>query len=155
MPDPGSDVLTQTAKLALGMLSDRYAPRATEEEARAAADAQAQDFTTSIEPRMFKNLIGKGHADFSSGRQQDAAEYFRHLLDTLLRSERVGMGGAYSTEDLFAFQLEERLQCVESGHVRYKTQTEKGLQVRRGWPQHPHTDAFLWAGFPIWPWCRY
>lgn len=30
---------------------------------------------------MFKHLVGQGHAEFSSGRQQDAAEYMQHLLE--------------------------------------------------------------------------
>lgn len=29
---------------------------------------------------MFKNLIGKGHPDFSTKNQQDAHEFFLHLL---------------------------------------------------------------------------
>jgi uncharacterized UBP type Zn finger protein len=85
-PDPAADVVTQTAKLAQGLGSERYAPAATLEEAQAVADTpEADHFTTSIEPRMFKTLVGRGHAEFSSGRQQDAAEYLQHLLDILLR----------------------------------------------------------------------
>lgn len=34
-----------------------------------------------VAPRMLKHLVGQGHADFSSGRQQDAAEYMQHLLE--------------------------------------------------------------------------
>jgi hypothetical protein len=34
-----------------------------------------------VAPRRFKNLAGRGHAEFSSARQQDAAEYFQHLLE--------------------------------------------------------------------------
>jgi ubiquitin carboxyl-terminal hydrolase 5/13 len=32
---------------------------------------------------MFKSLIGKGHPEFSTKRQQDAQEYFLHLLSLL------------------------------------------------------------------------
>lgn len=34
-----------------------------------------------VAPRMLKHLVGQGHAEFSSGRQQDAAEYMQHLLE--------------------------------------------------------------------------
>jgi uncharacterized UBP type Zn finger protein len=51
--DPGSDVLTQVAKLTTAVLSGEYA----EEQVR---------------PQMFKGLIGRGHSEFCSGRQQDA-----------------------------------------------------------------------------------
>jgi len=29
---------------------------------------------------MFKMLVGKGHPEFSTERQQDATEYLRHLF---------------------------------------------------------------------------
>ena len=32
---------------------------------------------------MFKNLIGRGHAEFSSKRQQDAQEFLLHLINTI------------------------------------------------------------------------
>ncbi len=35
---------------------------------------------------MFKHLVGHGHAEFSSGRQQDAAEYMQHLLEVILEN---------------------------------------------------------------------
>ena len=34
----------------------------------------------SVEPRAFKYLVGKGHSEFSTNRQQDACEYLQHLL---------------------------------------------------------------------------
>jgi uncharacterized UBP type Zn finger protein len=33
-----------------------------------------------IRPQMFKNLIGKGHPEFSTNKQQDAQEFFLHLV---------------------------------------------------------------------------
>lgn len=36
-----------------------------------------------IKPQMFKTLIGKGHPDFSSKRQQDAQEFFLHIVNLL------------------------------------------------------------------------
>lgn len=50
---------------------------------------------------MFKTLVGRGHPEFSSGRQQDAMEYFEHLVGVLLKAERVGLAGAFYTEGLF------------------------------------------------------
>jgi len=39
--------------------------------------------STGISPTMFKNLIGKNHQDFSSKSQQDAQEFFLHLVNVL------------------------------------------------------------------------
>lgn len=33
-----------------------------------------------IRPQMFKTLVGRGHPEFSTKRQQDAQEYLLHLL---------------------------------------------------------------------------
>ena len=40
-----------------------------------------------IAPQMFKTVIGRGHAEFSTNRQQDAQEFFMHLLATVDRAE--------------------------------------------------------------------
>ena len=76
---------------------------------------------------MFKNLVGKGHAEFATGRQQDAREYLDHLMDVMSRAERAAAGGGggggaaagASVPALFKFQTEERIQCGESGMVRH------------------------------------
>lgn len=34
-----------------------------------------------IAPRMFKALIGRGHPEFSTNRQQDAQEFLLHFIN--------------------------------------------------------------------------
>lgn len=34
-----------------------------------------------IAPRMFKALVGQGHPEFSTNRQQDAQEFFLHFVN--------------------------------------------------------------------------
>lgn len=41
----------------------------------------SQEVQDGIAPRMFKALIGKGHPEFSTNRQQDAQEFFLHLIN--------------------------------------------------------------------------
>ena len=36
---------------------------------------------------MFKALVGRGHPEFSTNRQQDAQEFLLHLLNMVDRSE--------------------------------------------------------------------
>ena len=36
-----------------------------------------------IAPHMFKSLVGKGHAEFSTNHQQDAQEFLLYLLDMI------------------------------------------------------------------------
>lgn len=59
------------------------------------------------------------------GTLQDAVEYFQHLLEVLSRAERaagqrLGPAGNVQTAAAFSFQVEDRVQCSESGRVSYK-----------------------------------
>ena len=36
-----------------------------------------------VAPHMFKSLVGKGHAEFSTNHQQDAQEFLLYLLDMI------------------------------------------------------------------------
>ncbi|KAL4854620.1 Ubiquitin carboxyl-terminal hydrolase 5 [Chlorella vulgaris] len=94
----------------------------------------------SVKPQAFKSLVGRGHPEFSSGRQQDAQEYFGHLLEVASRAEHaagarlaaaavqegsdaVPQAGQASLEGptarLFKFGTEDRIQCGVTGRVAY------------------------------------
>lgn len=62
------------AKLGVGLLSGKYSQP---------PEAEKNDECQGVSPRMFKNLIGRGHAGFSSNRQQDAQEFILHLINIL------------------------------------------------------------------------
>lgn len=79
----------------------------------------------SVRPQMFKSLVGRGHAEFSSNRQQDAVEYFQHLLELITRSEhsnseRLALNEQPPAATAFNFKVEDRIQCMESGRVSYR-----------------------------------
>lgn len=76
-----------------------------------------------------QTLFGRGHPEFSSGRQQDASEYLQHLMSLLQRAERVGFDGQYYTDSLFRFKMEDRYQCLESSAVKYVERSEGSLEV--------------------------
>eukprot|EP00227_Mantoniella_beaufortii_P012729 CAMPEP_0197579800 /NCGR_PEP_ID=MMETSP1326-20131121/3720_1 /TAXON_ID=1155430 /ORGANISM="Genus nov. species nov., Strain RCC2288" /LENGTH=630 /DNA_ID=CAMNT_0043143357 /DNA_START=223 /DNA_END=2111 /DNA_ORIENTATION=+ len=154
--DPTTDFPTQMAKLCTGLLSDRYAGAASDDDDAEERSAAA----VAVQPRMFKQLVGKGHAEFSTGRQQDAVEYFQHLLETMTRAERAakdrlaGVFGASGAEAMaaagptaaqFEFEVEERVTCVESGAVRYVARKENvfALEV----PVEAATNAAALAEF--------
>jgi uncharacterized UBP type Zn finger protein len=58
-----------------GFLIANPADRGVEEELLREEGSQP-----GIRPQMFKNLIGKGHPEFSTNKQQDAQEFFLHLV---------------------------------------------------------------------------
>jgi ubiquitin carboxyl-terminal hydrolase 5/13 len=96
--DPASDLLVQLSKVAHALLTDKYVP--TEDNRKGtvnSTNASNEELTEDVDllekyviaPRMLKNVVGKGNADFSSNRQQDAFEYFGYLWDLIQRVERV------------------------------------------------------------------
>jgi ubiquitin carboxyl-terminal hydrolase 5/13 len=134
--DPAADLLTQTAKLVGGMLAAGLAPAAP---TAAAAGDEVVGEAQTVRPHMFKALVGRGHAEFCTGKQQDAVEYLEHLAEVLARAERgaggrlagdaSGAAGAEAAEAGSAlplhaqlgFGVESRLSCGASGTVRYAT----------------------------------
>eukprot|EP00922_Rhytidocystis_sp_ex-Travisia-forbesii_P043795 GHVS01065315.1.p1 GENE.GHVS01065315.1~~GHVS01065315.1.p1 ORF type:complete len:434 (+),score=106.78 GHVS01065315.1:328-1629(+) len=88
----------------------------------------AEDEADWVSPQMFRRLVGKGHPEFSSPRQQDAEEFLTYLHKVLNRAESsaavspptvfsTSTGGSLSS--CFSFVLEQRLQCLQSNKVRY------------------------------------
>ena len=74
--EPQADFLVQFSKLAQGVLTDAYVePEAERERKDSRGNAIPKQERYVVTPRMFKHTVGKGHQDFSGGKQQDAAEY--------------------------------------------------------------------------------
>lgn len=118
--DSWQDFNVQMSKLATGMLSGRYSePSASE----------ANQYQSGIKPAMFKSLIGKGHPEFSTKRQQDAVEFLLHLINVTERHIRNHPTSHVSPAESFKFRVEERLQCGTSGQVRYTSRSEYHLPV--------------------------
>ena len=78
---------------------------------------------------MFKALVGKGHPEFSTKRQQDAVEFLLHLINMTERHARTHPASPHSPAECFRFQVEERMQCLASGQVRYTYRPEYHLPV--------------------------
>jgi len=112
-----TDFTTQMAKLGAGLSSDRYAEKPGEE-------GPDDGYDVCVRPRLFKSLVGRNHSEFSTSRQQDAAEYLLHLLDFATREERKAKGrlpDGPTTASLFASSVEERIECLATHQVRYKS----------------------------------
>jgi len=134
--DPVTDFPTQMSKLVNALVSDEY------------ASPEAENAAVAVCPRMFKQLVGKGHPEFSTGRQQDAVEYFQHLLDVMTRAERAAssrVSAGPPTAAQFTFEIEDKLTCVESGNVRYSTRKDNILSL--GIPLDKATNKASVAAF--------
>jgi len=58
-----------------------------------------------IKPYMFKAIVGRGHPEFSSSRQQDAQEFFLHLLTLIDRKQHSTVPGTANPTNCFKFQV--------------------------------------------------
>lgn len=151
--EPAGDFASQMAKVGVALLEGKTGhppggvPSSTGHEAmtvsteegglEAVAQEKEAEAANAVRPSLFKAVVAKGHAEFSSMRQQDAQEYFGHLLEVMARAERGGAerlggdGGAVSpTASLFSFLLEDRIQCLESHKVSYCKQPTNMLGVQ-------------------------
>lgn len=160
--NPANCFECQMTKMADGLLSGRYShPRSTQSEANddetaktfapsgsgqgASLDGSAVHGTPSIpfqegiQPSMFKSLVGKDHPEFSTMRQQDSEEFFKHLVNMIQKAEQSTAGlsgsslddddGPHDPTDIFKFQLQERLQCTTCKGVRYSTVSEESFSL--------------------------
>lgn len=100
-------------KLAVGLLSGKYSVPSPK---GSPVDADSP----GISPHMFKALIGRGHPDFSTKRQQDAQEFMCHIITLIERNSR----GKLDPTKSFKFKLEERVQCSSSKKVKYTYRTD-------------------------------
>ena len=125
-------------KIADGLLSGRYShPRTFSSQAPLPAEAKAPDaesptpvFQEGLRPALFKALIGKGHEEFATMRQQDSEEFLSHLLTTLRRhTQRTRPSASAEPTEIFSFGMEQRLQCTECQGVRYRVDSQDVLSI--------------------------
>jgi len=118
--NPAEDFEIQITKLANGLLSGKYSP-AIETELH-----EIEGPEKGIRPLMFKSLVGRGHPEFSTNRQQDAHEYFLHLLSLISKKEHFN-SPMMNIQRCFAFQYETRLVCLSSNKVSYSQREDVSL----------------------------
>lgn len=120
--EPASDLETQLRKVADGLWSGRYSKPDTDIAAESALAHQK-----GLPPAMLKHLIGRGHEEFSTMRQQDALELLQHLFKLITRSQHPG--DLKDPTAQFRFALEQRLQCLCCKKVRYSTNEQDNIFI--------------------------
>ncbi|OTA89162.1 hypothetical protein M434DRAFT_34517 [Hypoxylon sp. CO27-5] len=118
--DPAQDLETQLRKLGDGLLSGRYSK--PDPDVIASENSPQIPHQRGLAPSMLKHLIGRGHPEFSTMRQQDAFELLQHLVKLITRSQHPTP--LTDPTQPFRFAVEQRLQCLSCKKVRY-TSTEQ------------------------------
>lgn len=122
---PAEDLETQMRKLADGVLSGRYSY--PDNNVHAQPDDPEVPHQKGLSPAMFKHLVGRGHEEFSTMRQQDAFEFLTHLFKHISISNR--SNPAEDPVESFRFVLEQKLQCLSCRKVRYRTDEQDNISV--------------------------
>ena len=102
----------QMGKIADGLLSGKYS---------------SEPGLPGVTPSMFKSLIGKGHPEFSTMRQQDAQELLQHLISMVEQKEKAS---GFDPSSSCRFTAEHRLQCLECEKVQYQNVDTSSLILR-------------------------
>jgi len=122
--DPAQDLETQLRKLADGLLSGRYSDP---DPSVHRANSEDVAYQKGLAPAMLKHLVGRGHAEFSTMRQQDAFEFLLHVFKLVTRSQH-----KQPLDDptrAFRFVMEQRLQCLSCKRVRYRTDEQDNISI--------------------------
>jgi ubiquitin carboxyl-terminal hydrolase 5/13 len=122
----------QMSKIAYGLFSGKYSEKKEwkkpEHELQSEEEKEEMDiYQDGIKPQMLKNLIGKGHEEFSSGRQQDAQEYIQYLFDKISQGEREA--NRVNPCQLLDFDLEHKYQCNNCNGVAFVNERTNQLNL--------------------------
>jgi len=112
---PATDLRVQLCKLISALESGEYSKEPQE---------GSEETSSGVKPSMFKSLIGKGHQEFATNRQQDAVEFLEHLFTVIEKVEKRD-----DPSKVFEFLLEERIQCTRTNEVAYTNHRHKFLSL--------------------------
>jgi ubiquitin carboxyl-terminal hydrolase 5/13 len=121
--DPAMDLETQLRKMADGLLSGQYSSPDTDVESSVYSPEIPHQ--RGLAPAMLKHLVGQGHEEFSTMRQQDAFELLLHLFKLITRSSPIEQDPSAA----FRFVLEQRLECQSCHRVRYRTDEQDNISI--------------------------
>jgi ubiquitin carboxyl-terminal hydrolase 5/13 len=122
---PAEDLETQLRKVADGLISGRYSK--PDGDVFTTESSPEVPHQRGLAPAMLKHLVGRGHEEFSTMRQQDAFEFLLHLLKLITRSQHVAP--LQDPVEAFRFVLEQRLQCLSCKKVRYRQDEQENISI--------------------------
>jgi len=123
--DPAQDLETQLRKIGDGLLSGRYSK--PDSDVTVSEHSPEVPHQKGLAPSMLKHLIGRGHEEFSTMRQQDAFELLQHLIKLITRSKHPADLGDPTQQ--MRFVMEQRLQCLSCKKVRYSSNEQDSIFI--------------------------
>lgn len=123
--DPAQDLETQLRKLADGLISGRYSR--PDSDVITSEHSPEVPHQKGIAPSMLKHLVGKGHPEFATMRQQDAFEFLQHMFKLITRSPH--KAPCRDPVQAFRFVAEQKLKCANCKKVRYRTDEQDNISI--------------------------
>lgn len=132
--DPTNDFMVQLSKVAHALLTEKYVPptnvETEEKKVNVSLEELGGDVNTLekyiIAPRMFKQLVGRNHPEFSTSRQQDVYDFYCHLLSVMQKAEHGqlakvlgGGSGAPCTTSIFEYHNQVKFKELDSNQVKF------------------------------------
>ena len=129
--DPANSFHCQMAKLAIGLHSGKYSAQKWYDpvETEPGVWTEPQEYQDGVRPMMFKSIVGRGHAEFSSAKQQDAYEFFQHFLSLTEKQEKIQNTSHLSPTPVFDFMFRSKLQCLSCSKVRYTDSKQNSIST--------------------------
>lgn len=115
--DPPFDLWTQMRKLQDGLMSGRY---------------------DVITPSMLRYVIGRGHPEFATTRQQDAFEFLTYILTQISHAAKVGEQN--DPASALGFVTERKIRCTACNGVRLVDEPQENISVSV--PIRKNTDGY-------------
>lgn len=129
--DPANSFYTQMAKLAIAISTGKYSIQkwTVPVETEPGKFTEPQEYQDGIKPSMLKSIVGKGHPEFSSPKQQDAFEYFQHLMTVTERQEKANGTSHLSPTSVFEFQLTTKILCTRCNKSRLSDHKQNSIST--------------------------
>lgn len=131
--DPAHDLATQLYKLYDGLQSGRYAVPAP-------TGGKGDDYQAGIKPTMFKQVVGDGHPEFATQRQQDAYEFLLWVMD--MADTKLGL----ELNQGFKWLLALKVVCQQCHHGSRRRELVDTVSV----PLPEGGDTTLASAFAQW-----
>jgi ubiquitin carboxyl-terminal hydrolase 5/13 len=116
---PTTDLRCQLTKVVRAMMSGNHSAPLPE---------VGEPDEVGVRPKLLKMLMGEGHDEFSSSRQQDAIEYLYHVFQKLERAEKAA-GSGHHLDGAVEYLVQDRLECMASHKVKYNTNKQDRRKV--------------------------
>ena len=149
---PADCFFCQAVKLFKGMDSGEYSQKKIQKKVEYEGQTEEEKkkdvfYQDGVNVNMFKRVVGKGHPDFSTSKQQDACEYLMHCLNFIQKAEK-SIGGVDCSK-IFQYKNRTKLMCMGCHGTKYNEGSESSLALPIILPDMCEVNAKIKVPFKV------